>query len=375
MKIGLVVDDGLDKPDGVQQFVLTLGKWLSENGHEVHYITSSTKRIDLPNLHVLSKSLTVSFNGNKLRVPLPAPRSKVRNLLNNLDLDVLHVQMPYSPFLGGRVIMQAKDTHVIGTFHILPYGKIAFFGSKLLGFFQKMSLQRVNYITSTSAPTKHFAESAFGISSEVIANPVSLKSFKGTRMSVKPNDELTIVYLGRLVERKGVMQFLMALNKLKTENLGINFKVKIGGKGPLLEKLEQYSLNNVLNFVEFVGFIDEKLKPDFLCQADLAVFPATSGESFGIVLIEAMAVGSCAVIGGNNPGYNSVLSPWPETIFDPNDTEGFANKLKLFLTDHKLRDSVRKSQSIAVKDYDISVIGSKFVDIYHKTLQTYRHLR
>ena len=67
MKIGLVVDDGLDKPDGVQQFVLTLGKWLSENGHEVHYITSSTKRIDLPNLHALSKSLTVSFNGAQIQ--------------------------------------------------------------------------------------------------------------------------------------------------------------------------------------------------------------------------------------------------------------------------------------------------------------------
>lgn len=375
MKIGLVVDDGLDKPDGVQQFVMILGKWLSESGHEVHYITSNTERVDLPNLHILSKSLSVSFNGNKLRVPFLVPRSKVRKLLNDLDLDLLHVQMPYSPFLGGRVIMQARNIPVIGTFHILPYGKLAFVGSKLLGVLQKVSLGRVNYITSTSDPTRQFAQATFGISSDVIANPINLKQFRVSKLPVDPSKEFTIVYLGRLVERKGVMQFLAALTKLKSDNPDMNFKVQIGGIGPLLEQLRQYCETNELDFVKFVGFIDEASKFAFLGQADLAVFPATSGESFGIVLLEAMARGTCAVIGGNNPGYSSVLSLWPETIFDPNNTSKFADKIKQFMTDTELRQSIAISQNNAVKQYDISVIGPKFVDIYSKTLQKHLHLR
>jgi len=244
-----------------------------------------------------------------------------------------------------------------------------------LGVLQKVSLGRVSYITSTSDPTKQFAQATFGISSDVIANPINLKQFRVSKLPVDPSKEFTIVYLGRLVERKGVMQFLAALTKLKSDNPGMNFKVQIAGIGPLLEQLRQYCKTNELDFVKFAGFIDEDSKLAFLGQADLAVFPATSGESFGIVLLEAMATGTCAVIGGNNPGYSSVLSPWPETIFDPNNTSKFADKIKQFMTDTELRKSITVSQNNAVKQYDISVIGPKFVDIYRKTLQKHSHLR
>ena len=104
LRIGLVIDDGLDKPDGVQQIVLTLGRRLAALGHEVHYLTSSTDRTDLPNLHVLGRTVSVRFNGNRLRSPLPARRADVRRLLAEVPFDVLHVTMPYSPLLAGRVL-------------------------------------------------------------------------------------------------------------------------------------------------------------------------------------------------------------------------------------------------------------------------------
>ena len=72
LKIGLVCDDSLDRPDGVQQFVVTLGEWLRTRGHEVHYITSTTNRTDLQNVHIMAKNVEVKFNGNRLRPPLPA---------------------------------------------------------------------------------------------------------------------------------------------------------------------------------------------------------------------------------------------------------------------------------------------------------------
>src|SRR5487761_1271885 len=98
LKIGLVVDDTIDKPDGVQQYVLALGKWFTEQGHEVHYIVGESHRADLPNVHSIARNVAVTFNGNRLTIPLPVPRRKIRNLLDQLNLDVIHVQSPHSPF-------------------------------------------------------------------------------------------------------------------------------------------------------------------------------------------------------------------------------------------------------------------------------------
>jgi phosphatidylinositol alpha-mannosyltransferase len=79
LRIGLVIDDGLDRPDGVQQIVLALGRRLTGLGHEVHYLTSTTERTDLPHLHVLAPSVGVKFNGNRLSTPRPAPPSSARS--------------------------------------------------------------------------------------------------------------------------------------------------------------------------------------------------------------------------------------------------------------------------------------------------------
>src|ERR1700712_493953 len=97
MKVGFVIDDTLDKPDGVQQYVLTVGRWLAQNGHQVHYLCGETKRGDIPNVHSLTKNAHVRFNGNQLSVPKPANAAKIRQLLDTQQFDVLHIQMPYSP--------------------------------------------------------------------------------------------------------------------------------------------------------------------------------------------------------------------------------------------------------------------------------------
>lgn len=97
LTIGLVIDDSLDRPDGVQQHVLTLGRWLTGKGHTVHYLTSTTQRTDIPRIHSLAKNLPITFNGNRLGIPLPADRSAIRQLFTDVHFDVLHINMPYSP--------------------------------------------------------------------------------------------------------------------------------------------------------------------------------------------------------------------------------------------------------------------------------------
>jgi len=101
LKIGLLLDDTLDTPDGVQQYVLCLGGWLTNQGHEVHYLVGASKREDIKHLHSIANNIRVRFNKNRLSIPLPTSRSAIRNLLDELQLDVLHVQMPYSPLFAG----------------------------------------------------------------------------------------------------------------------------------------------------------------------------------------------------------------------------------------------------------------------------------
>ena len=120
--------------------------------------------------------------------------------------------------------------------------------------------------------------------------------------------------------------------------------------------------------MNFAGRIDENKKADFLGDAELAVFPSTGGESFGIVLLEAMAAGAGVVLGGNNPGYSTVLKEYPDCLFDPRDTKQFANKLRKLLSDAELRRSLHERQGHLIKQYDIAKVGPELVNIYEQAL-------
>jgi phosphatidylinositol alpha-mannosyltransferase len=142
-------------------------------------------------------------------------------------------------------------------------------------------------------------------------------------------------------------------------------KLVIGGKGPELANLQKFvSKNKLTDKVEFRGFIDEKDKPKFLGSADIACFPSTGGESFGIVLIEAMAAGAGVTIGGDNPGYRSVLEKQPELIINPKDSQAFATKLLDFITDKPLAQKIHGWQDRTIKQYDVSVVGQSLLDQY-----------
>jgi phosphatidyl-myo-inositol alpha-mannosyltransferase len=367
VKIGLVVDDTLDKPDGVQQYVLLLGKWLSDQGHEVHYLAGQSKRTDISNVHSLSRNIAVRFNGNKLTVPLPASRRKIRALLQAEQFDVLHVQMPYSPFMAGRVIGAAeRKTAVVGTFHILPFSRWEALATRLLGTVLRPSLKKFSAVLAVSQAASDFARYAFSVNPEVIPNMVDVQKF-GQGASQSPvKTFFTIAFLGRLVERKGAMALLQAVKALP-DTARQNLQVKIGGKGELADKLQRYiDANNLGNIVRLDGFVAEADKPQYLREADIAVFPSLGGESFGIVLLEGMASGAGVTMGGDNPGYRSVLGKWPQTLVNPRDTAAFAQALEKFITDSSLRNSTHAEQQEAVKAYDVAVVGTKIQDIYQR---------
>lgn len=373
MKIGFVLDDSLDRSDGVQQYVLALGRWFSDHGHEVHYLVGETKRTDLKNVHVLSKNISVNFNQNSLTVPRLASRSNIKTLLKQEKFDVLHVQMPFSPLLAGRVIVEApSSTAIVGTFHILFASRIAEYASRSLGVMQRRSLKRIDAAISVSAPAQAVAKAMYGLKSSVIPNPVNVSEFaKGTSMK-RFTPRTNVVFMGRLVKRKGAEQLIRAFAAMQSRE---NVQLLVAGKGPLGAKLETLaSTLGISDQVTFLGFIEESDKKNLLATADIAVFPSTGGESFGIVLIEAMAAGAGVVLAGNNPGYVSVMTN-REAVINPLDTRGFAAKLDELVMSPNKRKRIHGWQQKHVQQYDIEVVSNAVLSVYELALLSRRKVR
>ncbi|MGH7156695.1 MAG: glycosyltransferase family 4 protein [Candidatus Saccharimonadales bacterium] len=368
LSIGLVFDDSLDSNDGVAQYVKTLGAWLSQRGHKVSYLVGETKLAEWAGgkVYSLSKNQTVSFNGNKLSIPLPGNGRRVREFMKHHRFDVLHVMVPYSPFMAEKAILAAPPTTaIVGTFHIFPSGNTSFWGSKLLRLTLRRSLRKFGQIVSVSQVAAGFAQSAYHISSYVIPNPVDISAFKPAKAFKKHPDE--IVFLGRLVKRKGVAQLINAFQLLSQSNP--NARLVIAGKGPLRQALEsQVATLGLSSKVEFLGYIDEADKSRLLGKAAIACFPSLYGEAFGIVLIEAMASGAIAVLGGDNPGYRSVLVPQPKLLIDPRNAAVFAGRLKELLEDEALQKQVHEWQQQTVEQYDINVVGAQILGLYDSAI-------
>lgn len=375
LKIGFVLDDSLDTPDGVQQYILTLGNWLSTQGHDVHYLVGQTSRTDIPNIVSLSKNVKVRFNRNRMSMPLPVRLNEMRQLLRREDFDVLHVQLPFSPFLAGKIIQAAPETTaVVGTFHIAPHSKLVHTANQLLRLLTFRALKRFDAILSVSPVAQEFAKRTFKIDSTVVPNTVNLAPYMRAAALPQYRDKLTIVFLGRLVDRKGCQHLLRAAAQMKERGLVDKpFEVVICGKGPLESSLKDFvRQHNMERMVEFVGFIEEADKPRYLASSDVAVFPSTGGESFGIVLLEAMAASRGAVLAGDNPGYASVMGKHPETLFKPHDEEYLAMALANLLNDPKKRASARTWQLAEVQQYDVPAVGKRIVEQYEAALQKRR---
>lgn len=370
MKIGFVLDDSLDKPDGVQQYILALGQWLRSEGHQVQYLVGETHRQDIPHIHSLSRNIHMIFNGNKVSIPKPVNKGGLKVLLKREAFDILHVQMPYSPMLGARVIKAApKQTAIVGTFHIVPYTTREYVATRILRLLIRKSLRRFDACISVSQPAARFARKSLKVRSRVIPNAVHISLFEQGHRHRRYDGKITVVFLGRLVERKGCIYLLKAVQELHRKHGLMNVRVIIGGRGPLEHELQQYVHQHRLgSVVHFAGFVQESDKANFLASADIAVFPSIGGESFGIVLVEAMAAGAGVVIAGNNSGYRSVLVDRKDQFVKPANTKAFAQVLHHFITNAAARKRARRWQLAQVHQYDVRHVGKQIVGIYETAI-------
>jgi phosphatidylinositol alpha-mannosyltransferase len=371
LTIGLVLDTSLDPPDGVQQYVIGVGEWLRGQGHNVHYLVGQTEHRHLPNIHSMSRNISVKFNGNHTTIPLYASRKKIRAVLDKYHFDVLHVQTPHHPLMAQRIILRAdKRTAVIGTFHIAAYNRLVTVGNWLLGWWLRPSLKRFDKIVSVSPAAAAFAKQTFHVETPVLPNVINYGRFHDARPLPQYDDDvLTILFLGRLVPRKGCQLLLEAVAELVKQTGLPKFRVVICGKGPQAGQLQRFVKDHGLGaIVELVGFVSKADKPRYYASANIAVFPSSGGESFGIVLLEAMASGHAAVLAGDNPGYRSVLSPQPELLFDPKDSKELATRLALYLKDKQRRDEARQWGETYTRQFDEAVVGKQLLALYEAAL-------
>ena len=368
LSVGLLYDDTLDNFDGVSRQVKTLGAWLGSRGHHVFYMCGKTQAKDWAggSIYSLAKNMKVTFNGNRMSIPVWSSGRLIREVLAHERPDIIHVQVPYSPLMAQRVIAKAhRHSAIVGTFHVFPSGWLSVIGSKLLGYYQKGSFKKIDQLVSVSRPAANFAEEAFSAKSNILPNMVDVSAMRsGPR---KPVPGRRIVFLGRLVERKGCRQLIDAFHLLSSRQPDV--VLVIGGKGPQMDTLKKYTQSLGLGGkIEFIGYVDEDDKAEFLASADIACFPSLFGESFGVVLVEAMAAGAKVVLGGDNPGYRSVLGAQPDLLINPNDPKAFADRLNLLLSDQNLINRLNKWQNKEVEQYDVNLVGEQYLKIYRQVI-------
>jgi phosphatidylinositol alpha-mannosyltransferase len=369
LRITQLFDSNYDSPGGVPQYMDTLSGYFERQGHASNLIVGETV-VDDPHVVSLGRTFPFPLNGNVVDVPYPTRKRQVARTLQEVDPDILHIGMTYFPTTGGRFITQAKpETGVVGTFHVLPYRRSSDIGLRLANVLLGPSKRRIDHVLTASPVVQDFAKSAFGLESTIVPCPVDIQRFKdGKRLSQYDDGKVNVMFLGRLEERKGAGHLIDSVGQLSSETLK-DTRVVIGGRGKLESALRRkVSALGLEQVVEFAGRVDESDKADFLASADMMALPATSGESFGIVVAEAIA--ACGVvIGGDNPGYRSILQKrTPETIVDPTNHRQFAEVLRKLISSERMRTDMSARQQENIAEYDVATVGATILSIYNEVL-------
>ena len=372
LTIGFVFDDTLDALDGVQQHIITIGTELARRGHDVHYLVGETHHSPVPQTVSLARNVMVSFNGNRMRSPLPVCKREIRAALAHNNYDILHIQAPYSPLFGGRVLECApQSTGVVATYHIAPIDRRARYGGRALGLINAHSHRRVDEVIAVSQVAAQYAQFTAHTHGTIIANPVNVEKFataahRATRDAAHPH----IVFLGRLVPRKGAQLLLDALDYGERHGMfpmpGLH--VTIAGDGPLMDDCVQRAAR-LRTPVQFVGTVDEG-KTDLLASADVAVFPAIGGETFGIVLPEAIASGAGVTLAGDNPGYRWTMRGDEDALFSvgPDHARVLAERITRALTDAPWARRLHAREEALLDRYNVQAVTDEVEQVYARAI-------
>ena len=267
--------------------------------------------------------------------------------------------------MSGKVLANVKNEKIVGTFLIAPFGKLSYFGGKVLSLLSHRQIKKFYKIMAVSQPAVDFAKELYKQDIETLG--ICYDFHKYNIKVSRDSSVVEILFLGRLVKRKGCLTLLKSLVILNNSYPSLTYHVTIAGAGPMSASLTKYSLeHNLSDKVSFIGFVSETIKIKLLANSDISVFPSLSGESFGIVLLEAMSTGRSLVIAAANPGYAQTLSRVAdEVLFTPGDELQLANLLLRYIQDPLERQAIAIKQQEIASSYDQNIVGQKLLDIYN----------
>ena len=359
LRIGIVCPYSWDVPGGVQNHIRDLAEFLLNNGHYVEVLAPATESDDLPGYVVSAgRAVSIPYNGAVARVLFGVgANSRVRSWINDGDFDLLHLHEPAIPSLS-LLACWAGEGAMVGTFHAAAkYQKaIVAIGPILEPVIEKLSARIAVSESARLTLTAHLETDAI-----VIPNGIYADNYRdGSSRSEWTGN--TIGFLGRFEEdRKGLPVLLDALPIIS--RFIPDIRVLIAGPGDSEEVLEKVD-PQLRNRVEFLGKISESDKTDFLTSVSLYIAPNTGGESFGIILAEAMA-GGAAVVASDIPAFADVLGKGEfGALFESENSESLAKVIIDLLRDDSKRKQLAAAGAVHAQRFDWSQVGEEIFEVY-----------
>jgi phosphatidylinositol alpha-mannosyltransferase len=372
VRIGLVCPYAWDVPGGVQAHVRDLAETLQQFGHTVSVLTPVEDDDATLPAYVVSSGgvLKVPYNGSVARLSFhPKAAAKVRRWLKHGRFDVVHIHEPVAPSASVLALVQTKDEPLVGTFHtsMIRSRGLEFWRPSLQPFLEKI----VARIAVSQAARRYIVEHVGG-GVILIPNGVSVAHFAGAEplpgwpSGLATADGGDIGFLGRIDEsRKGLPVLIAAFSTLLESRP--RARLLIAGPGDV-EAVSKELDPAVVDRIEFLGKVSEADKARALRSVDIYCAPNIGGESFGIVLLEAMAAGA-PVVASDLDAFRRVLDDGEAArLFPAEDSEALAKTLDSLLQDASARAELTRRGTEVVRRYDWPVVASAIVDVYETVI-------
>lgn len=360
MRIGMVCPYSFDVPGGVQSHVLQLAEVMRSRGHDVSVLAPASVGSDVPDYVVSGgKAVPIPYNGSVARLRFgPATHRKVKKWLADGDFDVLHLHEPNAPSLSMLALMIAEGP-IVATFHTSTTKSLTL--SVFQGILRPWHEKIVGRI-AVSDLARRWQMEALGSDAVEIPNGVDVSAIASAPLLAGyPRPGRTVLFLGRYDEPRKGMEVLLGALPAVVERFG-GVEVLVVGRGD--EDALRDSAGDLAGHLRFLGQVDDAEKASALRSADVYCAPNTGGESFGIVLVEAMAAGT-PVVASDLDAFRRVLCDGEAGRLVPvGDCDALASALIEVLGDDRLRSRYVTAAAAAVRRYDWPVVADEIMLVY-----------
>lgn len=355
MKIGLVCPYDWDVPGGVQFHIRDLAEQLILWGHEVSVLAPASEEVDLPSwLTAAGRAVPVPFNGSVARLSFgPIAAARVRRWIDEGGFDVVHVHEPPTPSISLLTCWLAEGP-LVGTFHMaVERSRTMNAVTPIL----ESALEKLSLRIAVSQAARDTALAHHGREVVILPNGVDTKFFS----EAKPRSEWqgkSVAFIGRFEEpRKGLEILIDALPRVIADHPDI--RLFVAGPG---DPSEVTMPREVAARTMFLGRVSEEEKASLLKSVSLYVAPNTGGESFGIILAEAMSAGT-PIIASNIEAFVDVLHGAGAHFENGNSDQLAEQMLRLLRSDQERQALSERGVHMAAK-YDWSLVASELITIY-----------